>query len=245
METPVNPEPVAADDDPAGEAAVIRVLLVDDQGLVRAGVRTVLEAESDMEVVGEARNGLEAIDSAKRLKPDVILMDVRMPELDGLEAARRLLADPPVENLKVLMLTTFDLDDYVYEALGAGASGFLLKDAPVEQLPEAVRVVHEGQALLAPTTTRRLIADLARGRHAASPPQVDELTAREREVFLLLARGLSNAEIAERLVVGATTVKTHVAAILLKLGLRDRIQAVVMAYEWGLVSPGDEAPDKR
>ncbi|HUR84512.1 MAG TPA: response regulator transcription factor [Solirubrobacteraceae bacterium] len=215
----------------------IGVLIADDQALVRAGFRMVLEAEDDIEVVGEAANGEQAVHGAQRLKPDVVLMDIRMPELDGI-GATRLIAG--ADGARVLILTTFDLDEYVYDALGAGASGFLLKDSPPEQLVAAIRVVAGGDALLAPSVTSRLIEQFARGAPARvqPPPGFDELTARELEVFELMARGLSNAEIADALVVGDTTVKTHVARLLSKLGLRDRVQAVVLAYESGLVSPG-------
>jgi DNA-binding NarL/FixJ family response regulator len=214
----------------------IGVLIADDQALVRAGFRMVLEAEDDIAVVGEAGNGEQAVHGTQRLKPDVVLMDIRMPELDGIAATRRIVA---ADAARVLILTTFDLDEYVYDALGAGASGFLLKDSPPEQLVTAIRVVAGGEALLAPSVTSRLIEQFARGRSPAPPPGLDELTAREREVFGLVARGLSNAEIAAALVVGDTTVKTHVARLLAKLGLRDRVQAVVLAYESGLVRPGD------
>jgi DNA-binding NarL/FixJ family response regulator len=218
----------------------VRVLLVDDQALIRAGFRMILDAEEGIEVVGEAGDGEQAVHSAKRLKPHVVLMDIRMPEMDGIEATRKIVADGDGEAPKVLMLTTFDLDEYVYDALRAGASGFLLKDVPAEQLAEGIRVVAEGEALLAPTVTRRLIAEFARGPSpsAEAPAAVDDLTPRELEVFKLIARGMSNAEIAEELVVSETTVKTHVARILTKMGLRDRVQAVVAAYESGLVSPG-------
>jgi DNA-binding NarL/FixJ family response regulator len=210
----------------------IRVLLVDDHALARTGFRMVLDAEPDIEVVGEAANGDQAIHSAGRLHPDVVLMDVRMPELDGIAATREIASD----STKVLMLTTFDLDDYVYDSLAAGASGFLLKDAGPEQLTEAIRVVAAGDALLAPSVTRRLIDDVvgAGRRRPARPPELDELTPRELEVLRLVAAGLSNAEIAERLVVEETTVKTHVSRLLAKLGLRDRVQAVILAYEIGL-----------
>ncbi len=219
---------------------MIKVLLVDDQALVRAGFRMILEAEEDLQVVGEATDGYGAIDSAKRLDPDVVLMDIRMPGLDGIEATRRIVdatADDPV---RVLMLTTFDLDEYVYEALRAGASGFLLKDVPAEQLVEGIRVVAAGEALLAPSVTRRLIHEFARAAPSAQerPKALEELTPREEEVLKLIARGMSNAEIAESLVLGETTVKTHVARVLMKLGVRDRVQAVVLAYESGLVQPG-------
>ena len=215
-----------------------RVLIADDQALVRAGFRMVLEAEEDIAVVGEAANGEQAVDGARRLAPDVVLMDIRMPELDGIEATRRI-AGGGDGAPRVLMLTTFDLDEYVYDALRAGASGFLLKDSPPEQLVTAIRVVAGGEALLAPSVTSRLIEQFARGRAPAPPAELDELTARELEVFGLVARGLSNAEIAAQLVVGDTTVKTHVARLLAKLGLRDRVQAVVLAYESGIVSPGE------
>ena len=218
----------------------IRVLIADDQALVRSGFRMVLDAEDDFEVVGEAANGRQAIDSVRRLKPDVVLMDIRMPELDGIAATREIAGDDGDALARVLILTTFDLDEYVYDALGAGASGFLLKDAPPEQLIAGIRVVAAGEALLAPAITRRLIEDFSRARpaRAETPPGLDELTPRELEVLGLLARGLSNAEIAESLIVGETTVKTHVARVLMKLGLRDRVQAVVLAYESGLVTPG-------
>ena len=211
---------------------IIRVLLVDDHALARTGFRMVLDAEPDIEVVGEAANGTQAIHSAGRLHPDVVLMDVRMPELDGIAATREVAND----STKVLILTTFDLDDYVYDSLAAGASGFLLKDAGPEQLTEAIRVVAAGDALLAPSVTRRLIDDVvgAGRRRLARPPELDELTPRELEVLRLVATGLSNAEIAERLVVEETTVKTHVSRVLAKLGLRDRVQAVILAYEIGL-----------
>jgi DNA-binding NarL/FixJ family response regulator len=218
----------------------VRVLLVDDQALIRAGFRMILEAEEDIEVVGECADGTQAIDSVARLKPDVVLMDIRMPEMDGIEATRRIVergGDPPV---RVLMLTTFDLDEYVYDALRAGASGFLLKDVPADQLVAGIRMIAQGEALLAPSVTRRLIAEFSRsapGRTEA-PATLEELTPRELEVFKLLARGLSNAELAAELVVSETTVKTHVARVLMKLGVRDRVQAVVLAYESGLVSPG-------
>jgi DNA-binding NarL/FixJ family response regulator len=214
----------------------VRLLIADDQALVRAGFRMILDAEDDLEVVGEASDGLDAVEQAKRLKPDVVLMDIRMPELDGIEATRRL-RDQPV---RVLMLTTFDLNEYVYEALRAGASGFLLKDVPPEQLAAGIRVVAQGEALLAPSITRRLIQEFAAAAPTppAPPPGLDELTARELEVFRCVARGLSNAEIAAELVVSETTVKTHVARLLMKLGLRDRVQAVVLAYESGIAVPG-------
>ena len=219
----------------------VRVLIVDDQALVRTGFRMILDAEEDMDVVGEAADGKEAIAAASRLNPDVVLMDVRMPELDGIEATRRLLADGGVDS-KVVMLTTFDMDEYVYEALRAGASGFLLKDAPPEQLVDGIRAVCSGDALLAPSVTRRVIEEFVRRPPEAvrtAPPEIEELTPRECEVLRLIARGLSNAEIAQSLVVSETTVKTHVARVLMKMDLRDRVQAVVMAYESGLVQPGE------
>ena len=217
----------------------IGVLIADDQALARSGFRMVLEAEDDIEVVGEAANGRQAIDGTRRLKPDVVLMDVRMPELDGIAATREI-ASEGEQAPRVMILTTFDLDEYVYDALAAGASGFLLKDAQPEELVAGIRVVASGEALLAPTVTRRLIEDFSRARPARmdSRPGIDELTPREREVWGLLAQGLSNAEIAERLVLGETTVKSHVARVLMKLGLRDRVQAVVLAYESGVVTPG-------
>jgi DNA-binding NarL/FixJ family response regulator len=218
----------------------IKVLIADDEKLMRSGLRAILTAEPDIEVAGEASDGLEAIASAERLRPDVVLMDVRMPNLDGLAATERLLAR--VEGVRVVMLTTFDLDEYVYEALRAGASGFVLKDAPADQLLTAIRVVAEGEALLAPSITRRLIAEYARRPRAAGrPDQLRELTERELEVMRLMAGGLSNAEIAEHLIVGEATIKTHVSRILAKLELRDRTQAVVLAYESGLVQPGNTA----
>jgi DNA-binding NarL/FixJ family response regulator len=221
----------------------LRILIADDQALVRAGFKMILDAEDDLDVVGEAADGAAAVELARRLKPDVVLMDIRMPELDGIEATRRVVAlegDPPV---RVLMLTTFDLNEYVYEALRAGASGFLLKDVPPEQLAAGIRVVAQGEALLAPSITKRLIQEFAAAAPvtAAPPPGLDELTARELEVFRLIARGLSNAEIAAELIVSETTVKTHVARVLMKLGLRDRVQAVVLAYEAGVAVPGRNA----
>jgi DNA-binding NarL/FixJ family response regulator len=221
----------------------VRVLIADDQALVRTGFRMILDAEPGVEVVGEAADGLEAVEMAGTLKPDVILMDIRMPNLDGLEATRRLTGGDAEQRPKVLILTTFDLNEYVYEALRAGASGFLLKDTPPEQLAAGVRVVASGDALLGPSITRRLIEEFSRTRPVDTPPppSVEELTARELEVLGLIAKGMSNAEIAAELVVSETTVKTHVARVLMKLGLRDRVQAVVLAYESGLIAPG-QAP---
>jgi DNA-binding NarL/FixJ family response regulator len=218
----------------------IRVLLADDQELVRTGFRLILEEEKDIEVVGEAADGQQAVEETKLRRPDVVLMDVRMPNVDGLEATRRILDSKRRGGPRVLILTTFDLDEYVYEALRAGASGFLLKDAPADQFSSAIRVVAAGESLLAPPITRRLIEELvSTRRHPGElPAELDELTARELEVLKLIARGLSNSEIAEQLVVEQTTVKTHVARVLMKLGLRDRVQAVVFAYEWGVVKPG-------
>ena len=219
----------------------VRVLIVDDQALVRAGFRMILESEPDVEIVGEASDGAEALEAARELSPDVILMDIRMPNLDGLEATRRLL-EQPGDVPRVLMLTTFDLDEYVYEALRAGACGFMLNDTPPEQLVEAIHVVALGDALLSPTITRRVIEEFIRRPPSTipmtRPAKLDELTARELEVLGFMARGLSNAEIATDLFVSETTVKTHVARILMTLGRRDRVQAVVFAYASGLVQPG-------
>lgn len=219
---------------------MIRVMLVDDQAMVRVGFRMIIETEADLTVVGEAADGREAVDMVDRCRPDVVLMDVRMPRMDGLEATAIVTARPDAP--RVLMLTTFDAEDYVYTALRSGASGFLLKDAPAEQLIEAIRVIHRGDALLAPSVTRILIAEVARRPtvdRSAAAPGIDELTDRELEVMRLLARGLSNAEIAEALFLGEATVKTHVGRVLAKLDVRDRVQAVVVAYESGLVTPGD------
>jgi DNA-binding NarL/FixJ family response regulator len=220
----------------------IRVLLADDERLVRAGFRMILKAEAGLEVIGEAADGLEAVKAVEELRPDVVLMDIRMPKLDGLEATRRILARPEPRP-QVVVLTTFDLDAYVYEALRAGASGFLLKDAPEDQLVAAIRIAADGGAMFSPSVTRRLIEEFSRRVSPEPPPGLAELTPREREVLRLLARGLSNQEIAAELVVSEHTAKTHVAHILSKLGLRDRIQAVVLAYETGLVQPGEtESP---
>jgi DNA-binding NarL/FixJ family response regulator len=216
----------------------IRVVVADDQALMRGGFRMILDAADGIEVVGEAIDGADAVRAFERERPDVVVMDVRMPTMDGLEATRRITASD--RDAKILILTTFDLDEYVYEALRAGASGFLLKDRPPEELVVAVRTVAAGEALLSPSVTRRLIAEFAARPEPAPPPDgLDELTERERDVLLLLAQGASNAEIATRLFVAETTVKTHVAHILRKLGIRDRAQAVVLAYESGLVRPGD------
>jgi DNA-binding NarL/FixJ family response regulator len=214
------------------------VVVADDQQLVRRGFRYILESEDDIEVVGEAADGGEAVTVARRLDPDIVLMDVRMPNMDGIEATRRLAGPEATRPVRVLMLTTFDIDDYVYAALRNGASGFLLKDAPPEELIRAVRLVVSGDALLAPSVTRRLITELAQAhRTPTPPPELALLTSREREVLTLMARGLSNAEIAQELVLGETTIKTHVGRVLTKLRLRDRVQAVVLAYESGLVTP--------
>jgi DNA-binding NarL/FixJ family response regulator len=222
-------------------AAIIRIVLVDDQELVRAGFRMVLDAQPDMQVVGEAGDGLGAVDLARRLHADVMVMDARMPRLDGVEATRRIrqVGDLP----RVLMLTTFDLDEYAFAALKAGASGFLLKDVPPDELLFAIRAVHSGDSVVAPSTTRRLIdqfAALLPGT-AEAPDELGELTDREREVLTLVAQGLSNGEIARRLFVSEATVKTHVGRVLAKLGLRDRVQAVVYAYEYGLVRAGQRS----
>jgi DNA-binding NarL/FixJ family response regulator len=215
----------------------IRVLVADDQSMVRAGFRMLLAGEDDIEVVAEAGNGLEAVEKATRFEPTVVLMDIRMPELDGLEATRRILAMD--STARVLILTTFDLDEYVYEALRAGASGFVLKDDPPEQLLAAIRTVAAGDALLSPAVTRRVIEQFTRVPRPTPPKALDELSEREREVFRLIARGLSNAEIGRELYIGETTVKTHITHILQKLNLRDRVQAVVLAYQTGLFE-GDE-----
>ena len=216
---------------------MIRVLIADDQELVRAGFRMILTAVPGLEVVGQASNGSEAVALALELAPDVVLMDVRMPVMDGIEAARQIVVSET--SPRVLVLTTFDLDEVVYDALRAGASGFLLKDAPEERLVSAIRVVADGGSLFAPSVTRRLIEEFSRRAPSAPPVELGELTPRETEVLRLVARGMTNAEIAADLVVSEHTVKTHVARILMKLGLRDRTQAVVLAYESGLVRPGE------
>jgi DNA-binding NarL/FixJ family response regulator len=218
----------------------IRVLVADDQSMVRAGFRMLLAGEEDIEVVAEATNGLEAIDKATRFHPAVILMDIRMPELDGLQATRRILAADNAA--RILILTTFDLDEYVYEALRAGASGFVLKDDSPEQLIAAIRTVAAGEALLSPTITKRVIQKFARMPRPSPPKELDGLSEREREVFRLMARGLSNGEIAQELYISETTVKTHVTHILQKLNLRDRVQAVVLAYQTGIFEAENSAP---
>ena len=219
----------------------IRVLIVDDQELVRTGFRLFLETQPGLAVVGEAGDGEEAIERVRALRPDVVLMDIRMPTMDGVEATAKLTSGAIEPAPRVLVLTTFDLDEYVFGALRAGAAGFLLKDAPRERLIEAIRVVHSGEALLSPSITRRLIEDFAARSDPIEPPAavLAELTPREREVLVLVAHGLSNAEIAARLVVTEATVKSHVGGVLLKLGLRDRVQAVVFAYEHGIVVAGE------
>jgi DNA-binding NarL/FixJ family response regulator len=217
----------------------IRILIVDDHDLVRTGFRLFLQMQDGFEVVGEAGDGEQAIAQARELRPDVVLMDIRMPRMDGVEATAQLVdLEPPP---RVLVLSTFDLDEYVFGALRAGAAGFLLKNAPRDQLVEAIRVIHDGEALLSPSITRRLIADFAARSDPLepSPTLLDELTPREREVLHLIARGLSNREIAQRLVVTEATVKSHIGSLLLKLGLRDRVQAVVFAYEHGIVTAGE------
>lgn len=217
-----------------------RVALVDDQSLLRAGVRALLDAEDDLEVVGEAGDGEAAIALARAERPDVMLMDIRMPGVDGLEATRRIVADPDLAAVKVLVLTTFEVDEYVFEALRAGAAGFLLKDAEPEDIVRAVRVVAEGESLLAPSVTRRVVETFARGAAPTGPAasNLEELTEREAEIVALVGTGLSNGEIAERLVISPATARTHVSRAMLKLGARDRAQLVVFAYEAGLVTPG-------
>jgi DNA-binding NarL/FixJ family response regulator len=215
----------------------IRVLLADDERLVRAGFRMILKPESDIEVIGEAADGVEAVEETRKLRPDVVLMDIRMPTLDGLEATRRILAGPDRQS-RVIVLTTFGRDEYVYEALRVGASGFLLKDAPEDRLVAAIRVAADGGSMFAPSATRRLIEAFVQRARRKAPPELEDLTPRELEVLRLIARGLSNEEIAAELVVSEHTAKTHVAHILRKLNLRDRTQAVVLAYESGIVEPG-------
>jgi DNA-binding NarL/FixJ family response regulator len=211
----------------------IRVLVADDQALVRGGFRMLLAGEPDLEIVAEASNGLEAVEKAGRFQPSVVLMDIRMPELDGLEASRRILAADP--GARILILTTFDLDEYVFEALRIGASGFVLKDEPPEQLIAAIRTVAAGDSLLSPTITKRVIEQFTRLPRQTPPAALEELTEREREIFLLIAKGLSNAEIGRELFISETTVKTHVTHVFQKLDVRDRVQAVVLAYQTGLV----------
>jgi DNA-binding NarL/FixJ family response regulator len=218
----------------------IRVLVADDQSMVRAGFRMLLGGEPDIEVVAEASNGLEAVDKAARFRPTVVLMDIRMPELDGLQATRRILAAD--DATRVMILTTFDLDEYVYEALRAGASGFVLKDDPPEQLLAAIRVVAGGDALLSPAITKRVIKQFTRIPDPAPPRELDDLTERELDVFRLIARGLSNAEIGRELYISDTTVKTHITHILQKLNLRDRVQAVVLAYQTGVFATDSQRP---
>jgi len=222
---------------------MIRVLLADDQALVRAGLRALLDAQKDIEVVGEAADGAEATAQARKLVPDVVLMDIRMPRRDGLAAAKDIISDQRLDDVRVVMLTTFDLDEYVFEALRTGASGFLVKDTEPAELIAGVRAVARGDALLAPGVTRRLIADFAARARAPRPvPELDSLTEREREVMALVAEGLSNDEIAQRLVVSPATAKTHVSRAMVKLHARDRAQLVVYAYESGLVHPGQLRP---
>jgi DNA-binding NarL/FixJ family response regulator len=224
----------------------IRVLLVDDEDLVRAGLELILSAEDDLEVVGQAGSGAEAVDLAERCRPDVVLMDIRMPGMDGLEAARRILRQPD-NPARVVVLTTFDLDEYVFEAFRAGVSGFLLKDASRARIVDGIRSVASGEALLAPTVTRRMIERFtaAPGRSIRRPRELDSLTSREAEVLVLVAQGLSNVDIAGRLFLSESTVKTHVSRMLAKLGVTDRVQAVVLAYESGVVAPGEAERTER
>jgi DNA-binding NarL/FixJ family response regulator len=225
---------------------MIRVLLADDQALVRAGFQALLDAQEDIDVVGEAADGQEAVELAKKLKPDVILMDIRMPVLDGLAATRQIAGDKELDAVRIVILTTFELDEYVFEAVRAGAAGFLVKDTKPGDLIEAVRVVAGGDALLSPSVTRRLIIEFAaRAKEPPASGALEELTDREREVMALAATGLSNEQIADRLVVSVATAKTHVSRAMVKLGVRDRAQLVVLAYESGLVRPGWTDPDRR
>ncbi len=222
------------------DARPIRVVLVDDQGLVRAGLRALLDAEPGLEVAGEAADGAEAVEEVRRLRPDVVLMDIRMPGVDGLEATRRIGAEATLADVRVVVLTTFELDEYVFDALRHGASGFLLKDEEPEELLRAIRVVASGESLLSPSVTRRVVAAFAGGAAASGPPPqaLQELTDREREIVALVGGGLSNHEIADRLVISPATARTHVSRAMLKIGARDRAQLVVFAYESGLVTPG-------
>jgi DNA-binding NarL/FixJ family response regulator len=220
---------------------IVRVGVADDQPLIRTGLRAMIEHAPDLALVGEAADGVQAVELAVQFVPDVVLMDIRMPHVDGIEATRRITADPALAGVRVVVLTTFDADDYVYRAIRAGASGFLLKDAPPEDVLDAIRVVARGDALLAPSVTRRLIADLAArpDPDRPAPPQLDVLTEREREVLSLVGRGMSNSEIGEQLYVSPATAKTHVSHVMTKLYARDRAQLVVIAYESGLVRPGE------
>jgi len=221
----------------------VRVLLADDQELVRTGFRMILDHEADIDVVGEAANGVDAVTMTRQLRPDVVLMDIRMPDLDGIEATRRIVAEASDRQTRVLILTTFDLDEYVFDAIRAGASGFLLKDVPADQLANGIRSVAAGGALLAPAVTRRLIDEFAATTPIIETPDLDILTDRERTVLQLVAKGMSNTEIAAELLIGESTVKTHVAHILMKLDLRDRVQAVVLAYELGIVTRSRGRPN--
>jgi len=224
----------------------VRVLIADDQQLIRGGIRMILDPEPDIEVIGEAASGAEAIRLARQLRPDVVLMDIRMPDVDGIEATRRILAEGQEHQPCILILTTFDLDEYVYDALCAGASGFLLKDAPEHQLTHGIRNVHHGDALLSPTITRRLVSEFSAARRSSQTGSklIAELTPRELDVLRLVAAGLSNSEIAAQLILGETTIKTHVTRILMKLGVRDRVQAVVFAYEAGIVRSSSEGESR-
>lgn len=221
----------------------VRVLLADDQELVRTGFRMILDHDADIDVVGEAANGVDAVTMTRQLRPDVVLMDIRMPDLDGIEATRRIVAEASDRQTRVLILTTFDLDEYVFDAIRAGASGFLLKDVPADQLANGIRSVAAGGALLAPAVTRRLIDEFAATTPIIETPDLDILTDRERTVLQLVAKGMSNTEIAAELLIGESTVKTHVAHILMKLDLRDRVQAVVLAYELGIVTRSRGRPN--